>query len=312
MTRLVVLVGLALALLVSACSTVGSPEAPKPSRQGQPAVAEGRSDQLTADSSNRAGGSGAPAASSNPSAPRSTSNMAEAAIPPLDRMVIANVNLSLSVENAIDAARAAERTAERYGGFVAGSNLRDSDAGREATLTLRLPSARLSEALSDLRSIGRKVTDESRATQDVTEEFTDIESNVRNLRSTETQILALMERATKIEEVLALQRELTGIRGQIERLEGRRRVLENRSDFATISIRLVEPLASAPRDGWSPLETAAQALAALSRFAERLGTLAIWLLVFLPIYGPAAAATWWLTRRARAAAGTTPAPASRG
>lgn len=308
MARLVVLVALALALLVSACSAVGSAEAPKPSRQGQPAVAELRSDQLTTDSSARAGGSGALAASSNPSAPRSASNIAEAAIPSLDRMVIANVTLSLSVENAIDAARLAERTAERYGGFVAGSNVRDSDAGREATLTLRVPSARLSEALSDLRSIGRKVTDESRTTQDVTEEFTDVASNVRNLRSTETQILALMERATKIEEVLALQRELTGIRGQIERLEGRRRVLENRSDFATIAMRLVEPAASAPRDGWNPLETATQALAALSRFSERIGTLAIWLLVFLPVYGPAAAAAWWLARRARAAAATTPAP----
>lgn len=295
MARVLVLVALAISVLASACSAPRSAEAPAPGSAGQPGVAAFRSDQSAVDSSARAssGNTRSTLGASSGSSPA----LAEAAIPPLDRMVIANVNLSLSVENAIEAARLAERTAERYGGFVAGSNVRDSDAGREASVTLRLPSARLSEALTDLRGIGRKVTDESRTTQDVTEEYTDIESNVRNLRATEAQVLALIERAAKIEEVLVLQRELTGIRGQIERLEGRRRVLENRSDFATIAMRLVEPIASGPRDGWSALETAAQAMAALGRFAAHLGTVAIWLLVFMPIYGPALLAGWWLARR---------------
>jgi hypothetical protein len=224
-------------------------------------------------------------------------------------MVIANVNLTLSVENAVEAARLAERTVERYGGFVAGSNVHDSDGGREATVTLRIPSARLSDALADLRGIGRKVTDEARTTLDVTEEYTDLDSNLRNLRATEAQILALMERATEIDKVLLLQRELTGIRGQIERLEGRRRVIENRSDLATIAMKLAEP-ASAPRtDGWNPAETAAQALGALGRVVERAGTVLIWLLVFLPIYGPALGIGWWLARRTRSTRATA-APAT--
>jgi Domain of unknown function (DUF4349) len=307
MARFLVLVLLALPLLATACSTAvsRSAEAPAFSQAGQPGALALRAEPASADTARTAAAGGSTA--SNTSASRSTA-AADAAIPPLDRMVIANVNLSLAVDNAIDGARLAERIAERYSGFVAGSNIRDNDGGREASLTIRVPSSRLSEALSDLRGVGRRVTDESRTTQDVTEEYTDVDSNIRNLRATEAQILALMERATKVEEVLTLQRELTGIRGQIERLEGRRRVLENRSDFATIAMKLVEPITAPRPDGWNPTETVALAVAALGRFAERLGTAVIWLLVFIPVYGPIVVAGRWLARRRRTT--TPPAAAS--
>jgi hypothetical protein len=307
MLRVVALALFVVPLLAAACSSVSKTPEPSSSGQMAPAVAPFRSDATSADAARAAAPPGG--AGSNAASGRSTSAIAEAAVPSLDRMVVTNVTLALSVDNAVDAARLAERIADRYSGFVAGSNVRDSEGGREASVTIRVPSARLSEALADLRGIGRRVTDESRTTQDVTEEYTDVESNARNLRATEAQILALMERATKVEEVLVLQRELTGIRGQIERLEGRRRVLENRSDFATIAMKLVEPVAATSRDASTVQETAAQALAALARFAERLVSALIWVVVFLPVYGPVVAAGWWLARRGRVPA--TPAPASR-
>ena len=170
-------------------------------------------------------------------------------MPPLDRMVVANVNLTVSVAQAVEAARTAEGIATRYGGFVAGSSIRDTDRNREATVTLRIPSTSLQEALSELRSIGRKVTEETRTTQDVTDQYTDVQSSLRNLQATEARLLSLMERAGRMDEILTLQRELTNIRGQIERLEGRRRVLENRADLATIVMRLTELAATDPGTG---------------------------------------------------------------
>lgn len=223
--------------------------------------------------------------------------VAEASVPPLDRMVVANVNLTVSVEHAVEAARVAEGIALRYGGFVSGSNIRDADKSREATVTLRIPSPSLPEALAELRGIGRKVTDETRTTQDVTDQYTDVQSSLRNLQATETRLLALMERAGRMEEILTLQRELTNIRGQIERLEGRRRVLENRADLATIVVRLVELPGADLRNGWNPGTTALEALAALSRFGERVGTLVIWGAVFAPVYGIPLLAGWWVLRQ---------------
>jgi hypothetical protein len=219
----------------------------------------------------------------------------DAQLPRLDRMVVSSVNLTISVDNAVNAARLAEGLASRYGGYVGNSSVRDVDGAREASLTVRVASASLNEALTELRAVGKRVTDESRSTQDVTEEYTDVDANLRNLRASEERVLALMERAARIEDVLSLQRELTGIRGQIERLEGRKRLLENRADLATISMRLTET-SPTRATGWNPLETFGEAWATLARASERIASAAIWILVFFPLWGIPALAVWWLSR----------------
>ena len=236
------------------------------------------------------------------------STLSDSPVPRLDRMVIATVNLQLAADNAVTAARDAERIASRYGGFVGSSNVKDTEAGREATITLQIPVASASDALNDLRGIGKKVTDESRATQDVTEEYTDVESNIRNLNATEARILSLLDRATKMEEILTLQRELSSIRGQIEKLEGRRRVLENRTSFATLTLRITESAAVKPKIAWSFEDTATQALSVLFGLGQGVATLLIWVLVFSPVWG-VPVLIGWLTARRRTGRESMTAPA---
>jgi hypothetical protein len=91
-------------------------------------------------------------------------------------------------------------------------------------MTIRVPadSRTYSNTLERLRGLSTKVVEESVSSQDVTEEFVDLESSLRNLRATEARLLALLERAQKVEEVITVQRELTNVRGQIEKIEGRR------------------------------------------------------------------------------------------
>lgn len=287
MAPIATLLALLITLLLTACS-VAPLEAPGAGPTDRGIAPPAAPAALTSDTaaSKAAVSTGASAAGSQ----------SQASAPSLDRMVITDVRLNLSVDDAVDIAHRAERVADQYGGFVAGSTIRDSGDRREANLTLRVPAESLSLALADLRGLARKVTDEARTSQDVTEEFTDVESNLRNLRATEAQLLALLERANAVNEVLAIQRELTGIRGQIERLEGRRRVLENRTSLASISLQLVET-PGLPRDGWNPLRDFGDALAALGRVAQRLATALIWVVAFLPVYGlPAALGVWWFRR----------------
>ena len=109
-----------------------------------------------------------------------------------------------------------------------------------ADLTLQVRSDAADATVSDLRALG-KVTTETSGSQDVTEEYVDLGSNLRNLQASETAILKLMDKATQIQDVLALQRELTNVRGQIERIQGRKTYLERRSDMATITLSLRLP-----------------------------------------------------------------------
>ncbi|MEA2642340.1 MAG: hypothetical protein QOF51_3734 [Chloroflexota bacterium] len=271
---------------------------------------------------NAAGGIGAGAltqrSAANTSAtsgqPVSAQTQPDVALPPLDRMIVATVNLSINAQNAVEAERQAESVAARYGGFVGSSNVRDVDGVRQATVTIRIPTARFTDALAELRGIGERVTDETRSTQDVTEEYTDVQSNVRNLQSTEARILSLMEKTTTLEQTLQLQRELTNVRGQIERLQGRQRVLESQSDLATIALRITEPVVPAPPRNERTLSetlalTLAQSVAALEHSVQGLLVVGIWVAVFSPLYGiPALAIAWWL-RRPRPAASASPAAA---
>jgi hypothetical protein len=110
-----------------------------------------------------------------------------------------------------------------------------------------------------------------------------------------------MERAQKVEEVIAVQRELTNVRGQIERIEGRRRFLERRSEFTTINLTLrdVRASTSGRQSGWDLKGTLEDALSALTESLQVLGRIAIWLVVMFPVYGLPFLLIWWLVRRRR-------------
>jgi hypothetical protein len=209
----------------------------------------------------------------------------------LDRMVIRTAQLTVEVANMEAALAQARQIATRGGGIVSASNthlekVNDQDR-MVADLTLQVRSDAADSAMSDLRALG-KVTTEASGSQDVTEEYVDLGSNLRNLQASEAAILKLMEKATQIQDVLQLQRELTNVRGQIERIQGRKTYLERRSDMATITLSLRLPPVDAstrPFTGaWDPIGVAQrgwQASLALLR-----GTAEVFIIV--------AAFSWWL------------------
>lgn len=123
------------------------------------------------------------------------------------------------------------------GGFVQSSDVSD---GR-AVLTFRVPAEKFESVLERLRDLG-EVTGESVSGEDVSEEFVDLDARLRHWRSQEAVFLALMAEATKIQETIEIQRELSVIQEQIEQLEGRKRFLENRTEFSTLTVTIVDPV----------------------------------------------------------------------
>jgi hypothetical protein len=159
------------------------------------------------------------------------------------------------------------------------------------------------EAMERFRGLAESVVDEQGSTQEVTEEWVDLESRLRSLRATETRIQALYEKAQRLDEIYSVQRELTSVRGQIEQIEGRKRALETRSAMATITLQLREPIVPPPpprAPEWSPATVATEAAADLGKVVRGLTTLAIWLVVWLPLYGLPLLGLWLLRRRLRA------------
>ncbi|MBU4301570.1 MAG: DUF4349 domain-containing protein [Actinobacteria bacterium] len=139
--------------------------------------------------------------------------------------------------------------AEGVGGYV--SDSRSATSGGKitsGTVTIRVPNSSYADVMGQLREMG-EVTSVSEQAQDVTEEYVDLESRIRNLRAQEAVYLNLMAKAQTIEESISVQRELSVIQEQIEQLTGRKNYLDNHVQFSTIQVTLTEPGAEAVVDG---------------------------------------------------------------
>ncbi|MGK4007092.1 DUF4349 domain-containing protein [Sorangium sp. So ce1036] len=105
----------------------------------------------------------------------------------------------------------------------------------DRTITIRVPAARFDEALKRLEGLG-DVLQRNVVAEDVTEEFLDLEVRIRNARAVRDRMEKLLEKATKIEESIALERELGRVAGELERLEGRLKYLRDRIAFSTLTV----------------------------------------------------------------------------
>lgn len=167
----------------------------------------------------------------------------------LHRRVIRIGQLAIEVETFDDAARRLLAIAEAAGGFMADSSYADEGGVRRGTFVLRVPAARFGDVVRQVEGLGvvkrRQITG-----QDVTEEFVDLEARVRNLERQEARLLAFMERATKIPDLLTIANEVARVRGEIERLTGRLRFLANKVELATVQVEVSQKPKQQPGGFW--------------------------------------------------------------
>ncbi|MFQ5885855.1 MAG: DUF4349 domain-containing protein [Anaerolineae bacterium] len=207
-----------------------------------------------------------------------------------ERMIVWTGNISLIVKDVEGSLEEAEAIAKGLGGYVVSSNSWYQEEQLRARLTIRVPADSFDAAMARLRAMAVRVESRNVSTQDVTEEYTDLDSRLRNLEATERELLELLsevrQRTHKAEEILAVHRELMNIRGQIEQVKGRMQYLEKMTAMATINIELIPSALARPLivAGWQPAGTLASALRALIRALQFIVDIAIWAVIFiLPI-----------------------------
>ena len=159
-----------------------------------------------------------------------------------DRKIVRNADLDLEAESPESAQQRITSIAEMKGGFVVESQQSMSDikaANRDiVTMTVRVPAEKFSEALDEIRKTSSRVVSENVKGEDVTEEYIDIEAQLKAKKALEAQFMEIMKRTSRVEEALEVQSELADVRGEIEKIEGRKRFLENKSSLSTIKITL--------------------------------------------------------------------------
>lgn len=164
---------------------------------------------------------------------------------PSDRKIIRNADLSLESAAPDETQRRITTIAEANGGFVVESQQTSSDIkiGKRdiVTMSVRVPSQKFGDTLDQIRSVSEKIIFETVKGDDVTEEFIDIEARLKAKKALEQQFVEIMKKAYSIDDALNVQSQLADVRGEIEKIEGRKRFLENQSSLSTIKIKLQTP-----------------------------------------------------------------------
>ena len=206
-----------------------------------------------------------------------------------DRIVIKNANLSIVVTDPGSTMDVISRMADEMGGFVVSANLyRDRlDNGAEvphAAITIRVPAERMNEALNNIRSQSdRDPLSERIDSQDVTSEYTDLQSQLRNLQNTEAQLTKIMDDAIRTEDVLSVYNRLVEIRGQIEVTQGRIKYYEESAALSAIAVDLMANEAIQPLTigGWQPVGVAKDAVQSLINTLKFVANAAIWIVIYI-------------------------------
>ncbi len=178
------------------------------------------------------------------------------------------------------------------------STSRDDEGRESSRVVLRVPQDTYEDVLKSLEGTGRLLDREAKA-QDVTDQVVDVESRVKSQRASVTRVRELMDKATKLSDVVSLEGELSTRQADLESLLAQRASLKDRTSMATITLSLTESARKA--DGGDDDTTLGDALAGgWDAFVTGLRWIAIALAAILPF---AAAATLllllWLRRSHR-------------
>lgn len=231
-----------------------------------------------------------------------------------NRKIIKNAELELLVEDTNTTINRSLGIITEYDGYVISNRTWFKDDLKYATLAIGVPVDNFEEMLRRLKDLAITVVSETASGQDVTDQFVDLESRLRNLEATSARIREFLEQAQDVQQSLEVNAQLTQIEAEIEQVKGQMAYLRDRAAFSTITLQISpqlptptptpEPTATPTPEPWSPGQTFDKASGVTSQAAQSLlqftVDMVIWaVVVILPFALPLVAVVWIGTRLAR-------------
>ena len=210
-----------------------------------------------------------------------------------DRKLTRTCTMDLVVKVPAEAAQKIRQMAEQMGGYLENSQINGSQSAGSASLTIRVPAARIEEARTEIRKLGLRVESDRLEAQDVTKDYVDREAQLRNLHAQEQQYLLIMKRASTVKDTLEVSEQLNEVRGQIEQEQAEFNALSKQVETVAITVSLnAEADAQVFGISWRPLYRLKMAardgldglgdyLATMTAFAFYLPTILLWLATIL-------------------------------
>jgi len=196
-----------------------------------------------------------------------------------DQMVVRSAKLDLLARDVRSGVEQVRLTTERLGGYIEKADLADAGNGMvSAEMIVRVPKAHLDQALAAYKSAAIRVENESLNAEDVTREWVDTDARLRNFKAEEDQYLTILKRASKVQDTLDVADKLSGVRGEIERLQAELNYMSHQVAMSAVVIH-VKPQPTVVIAGWHPGENAREAwksvVAGLTGFVDFIVTVVI-------------------------------------
>lgn len=216
---------------------------------------------------------------------------------PIERKLIREGSLSFETDDLMGAQRDLDSLIKRYKGYVTADQSFHTYGRESRSLTVRVPADNFDALVTAIGRVAQRIDQRDIRTQDVTEEFVDVEARLRTKKELESRYLKLLDRAANVEEILAIEQQIGALRADIEATEGRLRYLSNQSDLSTLNISYYRPIPTTREFG--------------RRFKDGFGNgwenfvdFIIWIINGWPFFVVLAAALfawkrWWTKRRQR-------------
>jgi len=156
-----------------------------------------------------------------PGVPSSGGQSAPAPIVDARRKIIKNAQFTLTVESSDTAVDRLIGIAGDMGGYITSSRTFFEGGLKAATVTFAVPVDRFEETMRRVRGIASKVEQESASGQDVTDQYVDLESQLRNLEATADRIRDFLKKAQTVDEALKVNQQLSQVEKNIETIKGK-------------------------------------------------------------------------------------------
>lgn len=206
-----------------------------------------------------------------------------------NRLVIQNSDLSLLVKNVKQTASQITDFAKSNGGFMISSSLNNPNDQGTGNIIIRVPSRKFKETLTFLEGLSVKVVYENLYGEDVTDQYTDINARLQTLNTTKAKFEEILTKATQVQDILNVQREIINIQSQIDSLKGQELYLEKSAQLNKITVYLSTDeleLPYAPKETWRPEVIVKTAIRSLVQNIRDIVSAAIWIGVYAIIWLP--------------------------
>lgn len=205
-----------------------------------------------------------------------------------ERLVIESSNISLVVDDVEDISSKVIAKTKELGGFMVGTSLTKPQESPFGTVIVRVPEDKTDEALNYFRSLAVKVISEQVLGQDVTDRYEDIDAKLATLTKTKAKFEEILEKATSVNDILSVQKQLVNLQSQIDNLKGRQKYLEKSAALTKITVFLSSDelaLPYQPEGVFRPKVIFKQAVRSLIKTLRSFASLIIWVVVYAPLWG---------------------------